>query len=109
MDGKCWGVSCNGRCCKTEEYLTPRSVNWNIELDREWLKNLFVRVGYTTASRHARVRPRSDRLGDLPAASLSLSNAGKSRYREFEVTTRYTFRHDELNASYVRFESHLAI
>ena len=25
---------------------TPRSVNWNVELDREWLKNLFVRVGY---------------------------------------------------------------
>ena len=27
-------------------FLTPRSVNWNIELDREWFKNLFVRVGY---------------------------------------------------------------
>jgi hypothetical protein len=27
------------------KYLTPRSENWNIELDREWLKNLFVRVG----------------------------------------------------------------
>jgi hypothetical protein len=25
---------------------TPRSVSWNVELDREWLKNLFVRVGY---------------------------------------------------------------
>ena len=25
---------------------TPRSVNWNVEFDREWLKNLFVRVGY---------------------------------------------------------------
>jgi outer membrane receptor protein involved in Fe transport len=25
---------------------TPRSVNWNVELDREWLKNLFVRVGF---------------------------------------------------------------
>ena len=28
------------------EYLTPRSVNWNIEFDREWIKNLIVRVGY---------------------------------------------------------------
>ena len=36
-------------------------------------------------------------------SSLWLSNGGKSRYREFEVTTRYTFgKHDELNASYVR-------
>src|SRR5207247_4265397 len=25
---------------------TPRSVNWNVEVDREWVKNLFVRVGY---------------------------------------------------------------
>src|SRR4030095_2465237 len=25
---------------------TPRSINWNIQLDREWLQNLFVRVGY---------------------------------------------------------------
>src|SRR5260370_42340939 len=25
---------------------TPRSVNWNIEVDREWLKDFFVRVGY---------------------------------------------------------------
>ncbi|MCM3905506.1 MAG: TonB-dependent receptor, partial [Pyrinomonadaceae bacterium] len=25
---------------------TPRSVNWNVQVDREWIKNLFVRVGY---------------------------------------------------------------
>src|SRR5258708_2969420 len=25
---------------------TPHSVNWNIQVDREWIKNLFVRVGY---------------------------------------------------------------
>ena len=32
-----------------------------------------------------------------------LSNGGRSRYREFQVTTRYTFRgQDEFNASYVR-------
>jgi hypothetical protein len=29
------------------ELSTPRSVNWNVEVDREWLKNLFVRVGYS--------------------------------------------------------------
>ena len=27
-------------------FLTPRSVSWNVEFDREWLKNLLVRVGY---------------------------------------------------------------
>jgi len=25
------------------EFRTPRSVNWNVELDREWMKNLFIR------------------------------------------------------------------
>ncbi len=80
------------------EYLTPRSVNWNIELDREWMKNLFVRVGYQ--QRQATREYILDPIGS--GGIVSLSNAGKSRYREFQVTTRYTFRHDELNASYVR-------
>jgi len=84
------------------DYLTPRSVNWNIEFDREWLHNLFVRVGY-----HQRQGTREYILDPMDSSTansiLSLSNGGKSRYRQFEVTTRYTFRqHDELNASYVR-------
>lgn len=83
-------------------FLTPRSVNWNIEFDREWLKNLLVRVGFQQrqATREYVLNPiQSATLGD----SLLLSNSGRSRYREFQVTTRYTFRGtDELNASYVR-------
>ena len=83
-------------------FLTPRSVNWNIEFDREWLKNLLVRVGFQQrqATREYVLDPiQSATLGD----SLSLSNSGRSRYREFQVTTRYTFHgQDELNASYVR-------
>ena len=83
-------------------FLTPRSVSWNIEFDREWMKNLLVRVGYQQrqATREYVLDPiQSATLGD----SLLLSNSGRSRYREFQVTTRYTFRGtDELNASYVR-------
>jgi len=83
-------------------FLTPRSVNWNIEFDREWLKNLLVRVGYQQrqATREYVLDPiQSATLGD----TLSLSNSGRSRYREFQVTARYTFHGtDELNASYVR-------
>jgi len=82
-------------------YLTPRSVNWNVELDREWLKNLFVRVGYQ--QRQGTREYVLDPIDSSTSGSiLSLSNAGKSRYRELQITTRYTFRHDELNASYVR-------
>jgi hypothetical protein len=84
------------------QYLTPRSVSWNIEFDREWLKNLLVRVGYQQrqGTREFILDPLES---ETSGASLLLSNGGRSRYREFQVTTRYTFRgHDELNASYVR-------
>ena len=87
---------------ENEQFLTPRSVSWNIEFDREWLKNLLVRVGYQQrqGTRDYVLDPiQSATLGD----ALLLSNSGRSRYREFQVTTRYTFRGtDELNASYVR-------
>jgi hypothetical protein len=83
-------------------FLTPRSVNWNIEFDREWLKNLRVRVGYQQrqATREYILDPLES---ETTGSSLLLSNGGRSRYREFQITTRYTFRgHDEVNASYVR-------
>lgn len=83
-------------------FLTPRSVSWNIEFDREWLKNLLVRVGYQ--QRQGTREYILDSLdSETSGSSLLLSNGGRSRYREFQVTTRYTFHgRDELNASYVR-------
>src|SRR5260370_29529116 len=74
-----------------EKLHTPRSVNWNIEVDHEWLKNLFVRVGYQ--QRQAR---REFILNPIDSAShgtiLSLENSGSSRYRELNVTARAKFR-----------------
>ena len=83
-------------------FLTPRSVSWNIEFDREWLKNLVVRVGYQ--QRQGTREYILDPMGsETSSSALLLSNGGKSRYREFQVTTRYTFHgQDEVNASYVR-------
>ena len=84
------------------QFLTPRSINWNIEFDREWLKNLVVRVGYQQrqGTREYIVDPVES---ETISSALLLSNGGRSRYREFQVTTRYTFHgHDEVNASYVR-------
>jgi hypothetical protein len=86
-------------------FLTPRSVMWNIQLDREWLKNLLVRISY-----QQRQGTREYVLDPLESetnrSSLLLSNGGRSRYREFQVTARYTFHgNDELNASYVRSKS----
>jgi len=83
-------------------FLTPRSVNWNVEFDREWLKNLFVRIGYQQRQgmREYILDPTES---ETNGSALLLSNGGRSRYREFQVTTRYTFRgQNELNASYVR-------
>ena len=83
-------------------FLTPRSVSWNIEFDREWLKNLLVRVGYQQrqGTREYILDPLDSESG---GSSLLLSNGGRSRYREFQVTTRYTFHgQDQFNASYVR-------
>lgn len=83
-------------------FLTPRSVSWNIQFDREWLKNLLVRVGYQQrqGTREYILDPLDS---ETSGSSLLLSNGGRSRYREFQVTTRYTFHgQDELNASYVR-------
>ena len=81
---------------------TPRSVNWNIQFDREWLPNLLVRVGYQ--QRQGRREFVIDPIDDQDQGSiLGLANSGSSRYREFEVTSKYKFReHDEFVASYVR-------
>jgi hypothetical protein len=87
-----------------EKLRTPRSVNWNIQLDREWLKNLFVRVGYQQrqARREFIVNPIEGNAHTI----LGLDNSGSSRYRELEVTARYHFReHDEFTASYVHSSS----
>jgi len=71
-------------------------------MDREWWKNLYVRVGYQ--ERKAR---REFVLNPIESATegsiLLLANSGSARYREFQVTARYKLHeHDEFNASYVR-------
>jgi outer membrane receptor for ferrienterochelin and colicin len=87
------------------ELRTPRSVNWNLEVDREWLKNLFVRVAYQQrlASREFVLNPiNAQNEGTI----LGLSNSGNSRYRALEVTARYKFReNNEFVASYTRSTS----
>ncbi len=82
------------------KFRTPRSVNWNIQLDREWLPNLFVRVGYQ--QRQGRREFVLNPIDSQDQSILALENSGSSRYRELEVTGRYKFRErDEFVASYV--------
>ncbi|MBI1747519.1 MAG: TonB-dependent receptor [Acidobacteria bacterium] len=84
------------------EFRTPRSVNWNVELDREWRHNLFVRVGYQ--QREGRRDYVLDPIEDpIRGSLLLLSSRGNARYKEFQVTARYKLRAtDQIVASYVR-------
>jgi hypothetical protein len=76
---------------------TPRSINANVEVDREWLKNLFVRIGYQQRD------TRFDPIVDVVPASLVLETDGRSRYREGQVTARYQWHGtDQIVASYTR-------
>jgi hypothetical protein len=79
---------------------TPRSFNWNAEIDREVIPSLFVRAGYRQRS------TRSEPILDIsPIASadpvLLLRGDGRSRYREAQIVARYQFRGtDQIVGSY---------
>ena len=82
---------------------TPRSVNWNLELDREWFKNFFVRVGYQ--QRDNRFESVLDPVTSRRSATsaLVLRTDGRSRYREGQITARYQFHGaDQIVGSYTR-------
>jgi outer membrane receptor protein involved in Fe transport len=76
----------------------PRSVGWNVELDRQISSALVLRTGFQerNTSRDFVLDP------DPSRRLLLLSNNGRSFYREFEVSGRYKIHRGTLNASYVR-------
>lgn len=78
----------------------PRSTSWNLELDRQVLRNLSLRVAYEqrNTSNDFIVSPNSQPNSGI----LALSNRGSDSYREFQITGRYRVRDLLLNASYAR-------
>ena len=78
----------------------PRSQAWNVELDRQVLDKLLVRVAYQQRNTldDLFVTPLTTPSGAL----LSLFHHGRDFYREFQVTGRYQTHRQTLNASYVR-------
>jgi outer membrane receptor for ferrienterochelin and colicin len=78
----------------------PRSTSWNLEVDRQVLDGLWLRIAYEQrdTTNDFVVSPVS--TGNTGA--LELSNGGSDSYREFQVAGRYKFRQNLLNASYVR-------
>jgi hypothetical protein len=81
---------------------TPRSVNWNAEIDREWIKNFFLRLSYQ--QRRTRFEPILDPTADAAGDPvLALRTEGESRYREAQVTGRFQFHGtDQIVGSYTR-------
>jgi hypothetical protein len=78
----------------------PRSGAWNVELDRQVMEHLLVRVAYQQRNtvRDLVLAP----VTNMDGSFLSLANRGQDLYREFQITGRYQIRHHTLNASYVR-------
>ena len=81
---------------------TPRNFTWNIEGDRELLRNVVLRVGYIDS--HTTylfvVNPFTGAAGEN--SFLGLTNTGSSHYRELESTVRFSVHeHNEVNASYI--------
>jgi hypothetical protein len=78
----------------------PRSETWNVELDRQVLENLLVRVAYQQRNtvHDVVLTPVTAEDGNL----LSVANRGRDFYREFQITGRYQTRRHTLNVSYVR-------
>ena len=96
---------------RLEDIEHPRSLAFNLELDRELTQNLLLRVGYLQREgrREYVINPlEAPGCGSTFAtcAELLLSPSGMSRYREVQLTFNYRFREDSfLNASYVHSQS----
>jgi len=78
----------------------PRSISWSLELDRQILAGLSLRVAYEQ-------RNTSDDFVVSPVSAgttgtLALSNSGSDSYRELQFAARYKVHQHVLNASYVR-------
>ena len=78
----------------------PRSETWNVEVDRQVLEKLVVRVAYQQRNTvdDLVVNPETT-AGD---SLLSLASRGRDFYREFQITGQYKIHRQTLNASYVR-------
>ena len=84
----------------TNQLENPRSTSWNLELDRQLLAGLSLRLGYEhrNTTRDFVVSP----ISPGTTGVLELSNRGSDSYREFQVAARYQIARHVLNASYVR-------
>jgi hypothetical protein len=77
----------------------PRSTSWSLELDRQILAGLSLRVGYE--QRNTAYDFVVSPVAGGTTGFLELSNNGFDSYRELQFTARYKVGRQLLNASYV--------
>ena len=85
---------------------TPRNLTWNVQVEQELRKNVFLRVGYLDShtSYLFTVNPFTAPVGEQ--SFLALANTGSSHYRELETTVHFTVHgNHEVNASYIRSQT----
>ena len=83
------------------ELRNPRSTAWNLALSEKVSSGLLLQVGYeqrTTADDFVL----STVDAGLGTGLITLSNDGAQSYKELQVSGRYQFRKNLINASYVR-------
>lgn len=86
-------------------FRTPRSVSLNLEIDRELRRGVLLRVGYAQREGRHEYVVEPIELAD-GSGLLQVAATGRSRYREFQVTTVWRISEfSTLNASYVRSQS----
>jgi len=78
----------------------PRSTAWNVALSRQITHGLILQVGYE--QRHTAHDFVVSPYGSGDSGVMNLANRGQQSYRELQITGRYQFHHQTLNASYVR-------
>lgn len=87
---------------ENSDFKNPYSVAWNLQLDHELTEKLLVRLGYEErqSRREFIIEPARAASG---ADILLLKNAGRSRYREFQISGRYRLQEKHnLFLAYVR-------
>jgi len=77
----------------------PRSTAWNISLSRQVLQGFMLQVGYE--QRHTTRDFILSPFANGASGVLELANRGTQSYRELQITGRYEFHHQTINASYV--------
>src|SRR5580692_4271207 len=78
----------------------PRSETWNVEVDRQVLEKLLLRVAYQQRNTVDDLVLNPETIaGDT---FLSLASSGRDFYREFQLTGQYKMHRQTLNVSYVR-------